>query len=216
MSGIDPVELIWIAFILGGAVFVVAALFDARADRDAVRRSNGKVRTIQTRGNVRREWLKLAKLGVMLGAVIPLLPVVRPNVVSPTVLLLMAVPLLILIASALDAKDRRELGRISDAAIEAERASVESKVDALAEQITVGTEDATAAALAGAEAATRAEAAVAESTARVAEAFGNATANNLKIADQAQLISTLQPAIKETRELTGEVHDAIIHPKDVP
>ncbi len=211
MTGVDSAELIWIGIVLLAMAFTAAALLDARADRDAVRRRNGRVRTIQTRGNVRREWLRLVTLGVMLGAVITLLPVER---VTPTVVLLMAAPLVILVASALDAVDRRALGRVSDDEIVAERSRVEAKLDALAvqgaglaAQVTVGTVAATAAAGDARSAAFRAETSVTDAAVKAKESFDAAMAAYLS--DE-----PMRATIEDTAEQVHEIHDRVVPPKD--
>lgn len=118
---IDGLELAWLLVSLIAAVLTLVALGDARADRDAVALKNGPARTIVARDNVRREAVRLMTQFALIGVVIPGLFVDFPTPLSPAVLLLMLVPVLLLLNSALDLRERRRLARITIAAIEAER-----------------------------------------------------------------------------------------------
>jgi hypothetical protein len=87
----------------------VSALVDARADSQAVRLLNGKARELAAAGNVRRELLRLIVLILLLSIVVPELFDDAEIALSPFVVALMAITIVLLVSTILDAKDRRAM-----------------------------------------------------------------------------------------------------------
>jgi hypothetical protein len=114
MGNVSPLELVWLLVNTVTLVFVIGGLFDARADRVAVRLLNGKAREIAASGNVRRELLRLVKVLLLLVVAVPGLffadGEVRPPFfrVLPAVAL-MAIAVLLLGQSFIDGRERKRL-----------------------------------------------------------------------------------------------------------
>ena len=107
MISIDAIEAFYILVNTVAVVLTAASLLDARADRAAL--SNGPIRTIIANGNVRREWIRLAVQLLLLSIAIPAVLSTRATSLSPIVLVLLAIPLLLLLSSILDRRDRDRL-----------------------------------------------------------------------------------------------------------
>lgn len=107
MISIDAIEAFYIFVNAIAVVLTASALLDARADRAAL--SNGPIRTIIANGNVRREWIRLIVQLLLMSIAIPAILSDRATVLSPIVLVLLAIPLLLMMASILDRRDRNRL-----------------------------------------------------------------------------------------------------------
>lgn len=106
---VNLVEAVWIALNLSTTVLTVAALADALADRTAVRLLNGHANELAAAGIVRRESFRLVVQGLLLAAVVPGLFTAGEATFTPTVLFLMAVPLVLFVNSAFDARERKTM-----------------------------------------------------------------------------------------------------------
>ena len=130
---ISPLTFAWLALNLVTLALTVAALIEARADREAVRALNGRARELVAAGQVRRETFRTAVQGLLLAAVFPSL-LARPELGIIAIGALMTVPVLLLIASLTDARDRRRMTVFTAAQVLADDASalarIEAKVDA--------------------------------------------------------------------------------------
>lgn len=107
----DPIEVAWILINITAVVLTVYALRDARVTQEAVIALNGKARELVAQQNVRREWLRLIVQVCLLVIVIPGLFNDRPVPLSPIVIDLMAIPVILLLSTVLDLRDRRRLLR---------------------------------------------------------------------------------------------------------
>lgn len=119
---VDLVEAVWFALNAGCLVVTLIALVDARRDQNAVARINGRARKLVTAGNVRREFLRAVVQVLLIVIVIPGLFVDVPIRVTPLLLALMAVPVVLLLSSLYDYRDRRALNALADE-IAAQRAA---------------------------------------------------------------------------------------------
>lgn len=107
MISIDAIEAFYILVNTVTVVLTVAALFNARADRAAL--NDGPIRTIIANGNVRREWIRLGVQLLLLSIAIPAILSARETQLSPIVLVLLAIPLLLMMSSIFDQRDRDRL-----------------------------------------------------------------------------------------------------------
>jgi len=106
---VDPIEGIWLAVNLTALVLTAKAYLDARADRQVIRETNGPVRELVAAGFVRHAGLLVIAHLLLLTVVVPGLSVDRAVVLTPTVAALVAVPIVLLTSSVLDARDRRRI-----------------------------------------------------------------------------------------------------------
>jgi hypothetical protein len=68
---VNPVELTWVMLNTVTLVFTLTALFDARADRAAVRLLNGRARELAASGIVRRELIRVMVQVMLLAVALP-------------------------------------------------------------------------------------------------------------------------------------------------
>lgn len=106
---VNEVEAFWLLINLVTLILTVRAYLEARADRDAVKALNGRARELAAAGQVRREGFRVIVQALLLSVVIPSL--FAPGGVSLTapIVALMAVPVVLLVSSWLDSRDRRAL-----------------------------------------------------------------------------------------------------------
>lgn len=129
---VSPLTFTWVAINLVTFALTVAALIEARADREAVRALNGKARELAASGIVRRESFRVAVQSLLLAAVVPSL-LARPDFGLLTIGALMTVPVLLLASSLTDTRDRRRMTVFSAALIKEEDASALSRIEAKVE-----------------------------------------------------------------------------------
>lgn len=122
----NGLEVIWIALNLTTLVLTLSALMDALADRTAVRLLNGRARELAASGIVRREALRVVVQVLLLAAVLPAVAPVTPHL---TIGALMAVPVVLVASSILDARDRRRATILVAADILADRVSAMSRLE---------------------------------------------------------------------------------------
>lgn len=118
---IGAVEGFWIAVTGLAIVIAILALADAIADRRAIAELNGKARRLIGVGSIRRETIRL---GINLALFTLEIPAMFDDAdihLSPTLVVLLAVPVGILANSFLDLIERRRLSRILASEIAAER-----------------------------------------------------------------------------------------------
>lgn len=114
MLHVDFIEAVWIG--LNGVCLVVTiiAFIDSLRDRSAVRRLNGRARKLVVDGNVRREILRVIVQVLLIVVVVPGIFVDTPVKVTPLLVIFMAVPVVLLVSSLFDWRDRRNLNRLVD------------------------------------------------------------------------------------------------------
>lgn len=106
---VNIVEHVWLAVNFATLILTISAYMDARADRRAVKLLNGKARELAVEAIVRRELLRIVVQSMLLFVALPSLFSDREVTFSPVVLMLMAVPVVLLVNSAMDARDRKRL-----------------------------------------------------------------------------------------------------------
>lgn len=111
MIYVNPIEGFYLAVNVVAFLLTLWNLREAQRDGIAVRRINGHARNIATKGDFRREVLRLTMLVCLMGVALPGVFVDREITLTPSLALLIAVPCIILIQSALDARERRQLIR---------------------------------------------------------------------------------------------------------
>lgn len=128
---IDPLELLWITINLVTILMTAAALADALAVKRDVEILNGRAREIAATGNVRREIYRLVVQVLLLTIVVPGLFREAPTPLNITVATLMAIPIVLLVSTLLDARDRRRLTVLVTTDIMAERESSMARLERL-------------------------------------------------------------------------------------
>jgi hypothetical protein len=128
---IDAIEAIWIALNLSTFVLTAAALLDALADKRAVVALNGHARELIATGVVRRESLRLVVQGFLLAIIVPGLFDDRPTPLNFFVVILMAIPVVLLLSSVLDARDRRAMTVLVAADLLHDRADSFKRIETL-------------------------------------------------------------------------------------
>jgi hypothetical protein len=111
---VSPLEFTWVALNLLTLAFTITAFFDARADREAVRLLNGKARELAATGILRREGIRVIVQLMLLAVAVPGLFLADreprpPEIAVFTISCLMAVPVLLLVSSFWDARDRKRM-----------------------------------------------------------------------------------------------------------
>ena len=104
---LNILESLWIALNLAALILTLSALVDALADRTAIRLLNGHAREAAAAGIVRRESFRVVVQALLLLAVLPGALVPGEAVINLTVFALMAVPVVLLTSSILDARERK-------------------------------------------------------------------------------------------------------------
>ena len=103
---VNAIEAVWVALNFTTLILTIASLLNAWGDRAAVKLLNGRAREFAINGIVRRESFRVLVQGLLLAAVLPDLIHAGESVLDPPVVALMAVPVVLLVASVLDARDR--------------------------------------------------------------------------------------------------------------
>lgn len=114
MGNVSLLEALWILVNTVTLAYVVTALSDARADQAAVKLLNGKAREVAAQATIRREWLRIVKVLLLMAVAVPGLffadGEARPDALRVLpVLALMTLALLLLYQSYTDARDRKRL-----------------------------------------------------------------------------------------------------------
>lgn len=117
---IDTLEAIWIVSnsIALGITFL--SLLDAYESL-GLALAAGTARQLIAHGNVRREWFRLIVQGLLISIVIPGIFTDRPTPLSVFVVILLSVPILLMVSSALDYRERKKLESIVWSDIDTER-----------------------------------------------------------------------------------------------
>lgn len=113
---VNWIEATWLVLNVVTLFLTVYALVDARADERAVRALNGEAREIVTEGNVRRETFRVILQVQLLFVALPGLFSDREATLNPIVLVLMSIPVVLLLATIFDARDRMLLARTIETA----------------------------------------------------------------------------------------------------
>lgn len=106
---VHPIEAAWVIVNLATFAFTLSAFVDARADRSAVKLLNGHARELIANGTVRREGIRVTVQLLLLSVVAPGLFSDRDIALSLPIVALMTVPVLLLLSSFFDARDRKAL-----------------------------------------------------------------------------------------------------------
>lgn len=130
---IGPLEAFWIVVNGTAWVLTVIALWDALQLRDV----GPGARRLVARGNARREALRFILQSLLLWLVAPELFIDREIRLSQSVMILIAISLVLLLATVLDAKERRSLRRMTFEEIEAERDSALARIEEAVAQVGV-------------------------------------------------------------------------------
>jgi hypothetical protein len=125
---VDYVEALWVILNLVTAALTLSALVDARADRSAVRLLNGHARDLAANGIVRREAIRLVVQVLLLAIAVPGLFSDAPRPLTPGLVMLMAIPILLLLSSFFDARDRKALTVLVAADLLATRATKDAEI----------------------------------------------------------------------------------------
>ena len=185
---VNGVEALWIVLNLTTFVLTASALLDARADREAVRKLNGSARELVAKGIVRREGLRLVVQVLLLIIVVPGVFADREFNFTPAIAALMLIPIVLLISSAVDARDRRALTVVVAADLLEERTTA---LDRLEQALTENTDI------------TR------EASAHADAAYHEANSVNLKIADLNEALVRQGDEQASDRQSGVEVAEAI-------
>jgi len=187
MVNINAVEAIWITLNLVTLILAISALIDARADAKAVRLLNGRAREVAADGIVRREIYRVLVQVLLLAIAIP--TVFRPGNIepSPSVVFLMTIPVLLLLSSVFDARDRKTMTVLVAADLLVEHSDRFDELEALIRQ----------------------------ASDHASAAYKEANSVNLKIARQdAQIIEQNEEHSLDRERIEGKVDD--IHDATVP
>lgn len=124
----DPIVLFWLLINTTAAFVTAQAVYGAWLDYRTARGTQTGfwgARLLTARGNVRRESLRLITQLLLLSLAVPALFRTTPVTLSPSIVVLMLVPVVLFIATAFDARDRAILtqmllvpGTLTDAALE--------------------------------------------------------------------------------------------------
>lgn len=111
---VNALEFAWVTITLGALIFTVASYFDARSDRAAVTKLNGKARELSATRVVTRQGLLVMALVLLLAVAIPGLFLAdserrEPWLMALTIGGLIAVPITLLVLSLIDTRDRKRL-----------------------------------------------------------------------------------------------------------
>jgi hypothetical protein len=192
---INAIEALWILINATAFAFTAVALWAAWQDRKAVLLLNGAARQLQTAANVRREGLRLLVQALFLALIVPSVFSDADIKLSYGLVIIMAIPLVLLISTVLDARDR---GRLTNMVV----ATMESKRDAGLKRIEQqGTEMAAAMienTRVSQEASDRADA-----------AYHEANSVNAKIASQGAALAEQQSELAEERAFRNKSSDRI-------
>ena len=120
---INAVEALWISVNGITAVLTVLALLDAWHDLRVANPDRRRARILAARGNVRRELFRTVVQFLLLSATVPGIFTPGEIQLSVPIACLIAVPIVLLLSSALDARDRNSLATMVLEDIATERAA---------------------------------------------------------------------------------------------
>lgn len=124
MISINAVEAVWLSVNGVTATLTFLALLDAWHDERAALPDRRRARILAARANVRREAFRMIVQLLLLGIAIPGIFDARDIHLTPTLTMLIAVPVVLLLASAFDTRDRTRLAAFVLEDIATERAAV--------------------------------------------------------------------------------------------
>lgn len=134
----NAVELFWISVNVVGLSLTVWALRDAQRNVVAVRSLNGAIVGVAARGNLFREQLRFVIQTLFLAVGILSATDGREATLTLPAALLLMVPVLIVVNTLSEMRDRHIIVRKSDAAISAERDRRMDRLEAQGHRIEVG------------------------------------------------------------------------------
>lgn len=132
---ISPIEAFWIGVNGFACLFTTLALIDAWADRQAIRALNGRAREIAANGNVRRELLRLVVQNILLLLVVPGIFSDQQVPLNFFVVMLIAIPVVLLISTVADLRDRKRLLAIISSDLDQERRKAMQRIEQQNEKI---------------------------------------------------------------------------------
>jgi hypothetical protein len=109
MIHLNAVEVAWITINVIAATMTIAALLEARHDWAVLRKFNGSARGVVARGTIRRETFRLLSQLALLAIALPAVFSDREIVLTPTLILLLSVPVFILANTISDRRTRNVL-----------------------------------------------------------------------------------------------------------
>jgi hypothetical protein len=124
---IGVVEAFWLITLGVACLISTAALADAIADRRAIKSLNGKARRIIGAGNIRREAVRLIVQLLLFLLAVPAVFDDRDIPLSPTLVVFLCVPVVLLLNSIFDLIERRALSKIIEDEIEIERSGIKRR-----------------------------------------------------------------------------------------
>lgn len=118
---IDPLEAFWVTILAIAFGVTLMGLIDARDNSKAIKLLNGHARELAAAGTIRREALRLVVQALLFSVAVPGLFEDRPVHLSWPLVALMLVPVVLLHATVMDARDRRRMTAITAAELVIER-----------------------------------------------------------------------------------------------
>ncbi len=207
MISINAVEAVWLTASALGFIFTVHALVDAWQQHAIVRRLNDRAAEIAAATNVRREVIRLPIQALLLFVVVPRLFSDQETPLTPTLAALLAVPILLLVNTLFDLRDRRRL-------VDATLGSVQVQIQQASQRLENGM--------------ARLEHDLAENTARTIEsgdkadaayvAANDANTKLVAVTDAAAIVSgELRETVHDTGTKVDDIHQRIVDDKpDTP
>jgi len=138
---VNAVEAVWLTASGLGFLLTAYALFDAFGQREIVRRLNGRAAELAAATNVRREFIRLAVQALLLFVVLPGLFSDRETPLTPIVAALIAVPVLLLVNTIVDLRDRRRLVGVVLQAVTTEQQQASKRIEAGLARLETGIAD---------------------------------------------------------------------------
>ena len=109
MIDVNEIEAIWLTLNVAAAALGWASLRDALADREAIRKLNGRARELVAGGDVRRARVRLLMELAFIVVVIPNLLTPGASMLTVGRAIVMVLPMALVLDGLLDARERRRL-----------------------------------------------------------------------------------------------------------
>ena len=123
---VDPLEGLWLLVNLVALIVTGLAMIEALRDLAVARtdsEAQHEARELTAFGNVRREGLRIVVQLLLLSLVIPGLLSDRPIPITPFVVVFIAIPVVLLVSTVFDARERVKLGAILLAEVRTDRSN---------------------------------------------------------------------------------------------
>lgn len=126
---INAVEAFWIGINTLTLILTFARLVDAWEDRQVIMALNGHAREVAALGNIRREALRGVVQVILLLVALPGIFSTKETPLNPLLALFISIPVILLINSYLDTRDRKTLTRMATEEIVAERETTIQRIE---------------------------------------------------------------------------------------